>query len=127
MKNQILPMHHGAKAQTFRNARELRDNMTPAETKLWEALRNKQLSGLKFRRQHPVSRYILDFYCFKKKLGIELDGGYHSEKTQQFYDKDRTKNLEELGIQIIRFTNEDVLQDLDRVLNKIRETCGIET
>lgn len=67
---------------------------------------------MRFRRQHPINKYVLDFYCFKKKLSIELDGKYHAEKAQQFYDEGRTKNLADLGIREIRFSNEEVMNDL---------------
>lgn len=119
MRKSTSTMHHDATAAIFRNAEELRKNMTEAEQILWAALRNKQLNGLKFRRQHPIKKYILDFYCFKKKLSIELDGKYHSEKAQQFYNEDRTKNLSALGIREIRFSNDEVMNNLERVLDII--------
>ena len=122
MKKQITKMHEGATPQIFNNAKELRKNMIPAEQELWETLRNKQLDGLKFRRQHPINKYVLDFYCHKAKLGIELDGEYHEEKGQQFYDNDRTANLKELkNIHIIRFSNREVFDNLERVLDTIRK------
>lgn len=95
--------------------------MTEAEHLLWEALRNKQLDGFKFRRQHPVSKYVLDFYCHQAKLAIELDGGYHEDSVQQLYDADRTANLTELGIEVIRFQNDNVMENLDEVLDDILE------
>lgn len=114
-------MHHDATSDIFRYAEELRNNMTEAEQILWEALRKKQLNGMRFRRQHPINKYVLDFYCFKKKLSIELDGKYHAEKAQQFYDEDRTKNLAALGIREIRFSNEEVMNDLKGVLERIKQ------
>ena len=113
------PMNHQAKATMFERARLLRQNETPAEKKLWTHLKDKQLDGIKFRRQHPIGRYILDFYCHKNKLGIEIDGGYHQDKLQQWVDKDRTQYLEELGLRVIRFTNEEVMSQIERVLDKI--------
>ncbi len=120
-KPNLTNMHHGATREIFQNAEALRNQMTEAEQVLWEALREKQLYGFKFRRQHPVNKYVLDFYCHQARLAIELDGKYHEEDGQRFYDADRTSNLEELGIRVIRFQNEEVLENLHEVLEKIRE------
>lgn len=97
--------------------------MTPAETVLWERLQNKQLHDLKFRRQHPVHHFILDFYCHAHQLVVEVDGGIH--KTQQNYDEARTEWLAQRDFRVIRFTNEEVLNDIEEVLRKIAEACGI--
>jgi len=106
--------------QLLAHARELRQNQTEAEEFLWQILRNRQLNNLKFRRQHPLRvGFILDFYCAEAKLGIELDGGYHNTAEQQEYDKARTESINEYGINIIRFTNEEVLEDTENVLKKI--------
>lgn len=100
----------------------MRTNPTDAELLLWENVRNKQL-GFVFRRQHPIGdRYILDFYCHEAKLGIELDGEIHRSKEQNEYDGERTENLTQgYDIQILRFQNEDVLNNLPSVMKKIRE------
>jgi len=116
-------MHLNAKPSTFRNAAKLRRKMTEAENILWKVLRNKQLSGLKFRRQHPISRYVLDFYCHRARLGIELDGKYHEEKSQKLYDIDRTENLAVYDIEIIRFKNEDIINDFKKTLDIIQIKC----
>ena len=101
-------------------ARELRQEMTPTERRLWQALRGNALDGAYFRRQHAVGPYVLDFYCAKSKLAIEVDGGSHKEQEQ--YDAERTRWLEsEKGMRVIRFTNQDVLRDLDAVIEAIRE------
>ncbi len=101
-------------------ARELRKNMTAAEKKLWSVLRAKQLDGLYFRRQHPVGSYIVDFFCAKKKLVIEVDGGSHLEQVE--YDEERTRWLEEeKGYRVIRFTNDDIFKSIDEVVERIRE------
>jgi len=106
-------------------ARELRKNQTEAEKVLWHLLRNRKLVGFKFRRQHPVSpMYILDFYCAKIKLAVELDGAHHVEKAQQDYDIERTNVLKHLGIRVIRFTNEDVLNNIEQVLKQILDSCN---
>ena len=120
------PMNHQANATMFERARLLRQNETPAEKILWTHLKDKQLDGYKFRRQHPIGRYILDFYCHKSKLGIEIDGAYHQDKLQQWVDKERTQFLEELGLRVIRFTNEEVMEQIEMVLVKIREAMKID-
>jgi very-short-patch-repair endonuclease len=101
-------------------ARELRKNMTAAEKKLWNVLRAKQLDGLYFRRQHAVGSYIVDFFCSKENLVIEVDGGSHLEQVE--YDKERTRWLEEeKGYRVIRFTNDDVFKSINEVVERIRE------
>ena len=120
--NQSYGMHDGASPKIFQFARELREKMTEAEKILWEELKEKKLDGYKFRRQHPFAKFILDFYCHKAKLAIELDGGYHNDKEQKEYDKMRTSHLKEVGITEIRFKNQAVLTDLKSVLIKIRTT-----
>lgn len=89
--------------------RELRKNATDAENLLWQLLRDRQLEGLKFRRQHPLGGYILDFYCHEERLAIELDGSGHLETDQARRDEQRTKDLAALGVRVIRFWNHDVL------------------
>lgn len=106
--------------QLLENAREMRKNQTDAEEMLWQLLRNRQLNNLKFRRQHPLKAgFILDFYCAEKKLGIEVDGGYHNSQDQKEYDSMRTEAINEYGINIIRFTNHEVINDTDSVLRQI--------
>jgi very-short-patch-repair endonuclease len=83
---------------------------------MWNILRDRQFLGYKFRRQHPLNGYILDFYCHQAKLAIELDGGQNNEPQQANYDQQRTENLEELGIRVIRFWNGEVLQDTQAVM-----------
>jgi len=95
--------------------------MTQAESLLWEALKGKQLDGLKFRRQHPVHLYIADFYCHKLRLIIEIDGAYHNFEKQQLLDKQRTLDLESQGLKVIRFTNWEVENNLKGVLIRIRK------
>lgn len=98
-------------------AREMRNRMTDAEALLWMMLRNRRIAGAKFRRQHPVGRYILDFYCDEKRLGIELDGGQHSEAVE--YDKQRDSWLRVQGIQVLRFWNNQMLTETEVVLEVI--------
>ena len=99
-------------------ARENRKNATTAEDVLWDYLRNNQLE-VKFLRQHIIGDYIVDFVSRKKGLIIEVDGGYHSEPRQQENDQLREQVLEEMGYHIIRFTNEEILFDLENVINQI--------
>lgn len=105
-------------------ARELRKNLTPAERMLWVQLRRK-LQKLKFYRQFPIDRYIVDFYCPEKNLVIEIDGSIHDLADQKDRDELRSEVIESLGLRIIRFTNEDVLYDLRTVLKSIREICDV--
>ena len=99
------------------NGRNLRKNMTPAEQRLWKHLRGKRLGGYRFRRQQPLGQYILDFVCVDAKLVIEIDGGQHAEQTA--YDETRTRYLQNLGFTVIRFCNNEVLQQTDAVLTAI--------
>jgi very-short-patch-repair endonuclease len=107
-------------------ARELRRPMTPQEAKLWSRLRGKQLYGIKFRRQHPIFRFVLDFFCYQHQLVIEIDGGHHADPDQQNYDEARTEWLEEHGMRVIRFTNRDIDTNIEGVLQEIARQCGIE-
>ena len=95
--------------------RELRNGATRVETLLWSLLRNRQVAGAKFRRQHQFGRYILDFYCHEAKLAIELDGMHHFESDVMVADLTRSHYLETRGISVLRFTNSDVLQSTEQV------------
>ena len=99
-------------------ARQLRKNSTDAEYRLWQSIRARQLLDYKFRRQNVMGEYIVDFICLRAKLIIELDGGQHAEQVD--YDLKRTQFLESQGYQVIRFWNNEVLQQHDAVLEKIR-------
>jgi cyclase len=116
-------MFYGASPEIFKKAKALRDNTTEAEKALWKKLRLKQL-GVKFRRQHPINIYIADFYCHEKKLVIEVDGDYHLISDQKEYDELRTEDLKEYGIEVIRFNNEEVLNEIDKVVKKIKEVIA---
>jgi len=102
-------------------AHELRQPQTPAEQKLWLRLRNRQLDGLKFRRQHPIDCFIIDFYCAEAKLCVEIDGDSHAD--QIAYDQARTGYLNERGYAVIRFTNREVFNQFEAVLQKIADEC----
>ena len=99
-------------------ARRLRLKLTTAEQKLWKALQKCQLSGLKFRCQHAIGSFIVDFYCPQCQLVIELDGDIHNQQLE--YDEARTEQLNPLGFRVIRFHNLDVMHHLDHVLQQIR-------
>ena len=101
------------------NRKRLRNNLTPAEASLWKLLQNKKLLGYKFRRQHSVGNYILDFYCPSQKLAIELDGAGHYTEEGLKKDEIRTKFLNELGIKVIRFENKLVFEKTEWVLEEI--------
>ncbi len=101
-------------------ARTMRKEHTEAEQKLWEVLRNSQL-GVKFRRQHPIDAYIVDFVSLQNKLVVEVDGGYHETADQQMYDKERSRVLNEIGFEVIRFSNKAVLEDVFKVKDEIRK------
>lgn len=109
---------------TIRNfARELRQPQTPAEATLWKHLRNRNLE-YKFRRQHAIKFFIIDFYCAQVKLCIEIDGDTHLEKEQKEYDAARTEYLEFLGRKVIRCTNNDVRFNIHAVVQSILDTCN---
>jgi very-short-patch-repair endonuclease len=99
----------------------LRANLTPAEARLWTLLKSKQLENLKFRRQHSVGKYVLDFYCPSLKIAIELDGQYHYNLASIEYDSARTEYLNTMGIKVIRFENKAVFDHTDWVLDCILE------
>ena len=113
MSDKKNDMFLGANPLIFQRAEVLRKKMTEAEKILWEVLKTKKLSGYKFRRQHPILKFILDFYCHESKLGIEIDGQVHNSKEQRFYDEDRTDILKEYGIKIIRFHNNEIIENLE--------------
>ena len=87
---------------------------------LWEKLRDRQILGLKFRRQVPIGQYVADFYCHDRRLVLELDGGIHEERQQKIHDENRDANLIALGYKVLRLTNEEVQADLDSALERIR-------
>ena len=97
----------------IKRARELRKNPSEAERRLWAHLRYRQLNGHRFRRQHPIGRYIADFACFERRLIIEVDGGQHA--VQQGYDSNRSDWLEAQGYKVLRFWNNQVMEDIDSV------------
>ena len=110
----INGMHDGASPKIFAFAAKLRAKMTVPEKILWVYLKDKPM-GFKFRRQHPIGRYVLDFYCHKKRLSIEIDGKNHDDLAQFVNDVERTGYLNRIGIKEIRFKNEDILHNIDKI------------
>ena len=108
--------------QTFRTA--LRKNLTPAEATLWQYLKRSQLDGRKFRRQHSLGKYILDFYCPAERLAVELDGQVHRSERAEIYDYERKVFLNSYGIKVIRFENFLVFEDIEFVLLRIKSWFG---
>jgi very-short-patch-repair endonuclease len=102
-------------------AKELRKNSTDAERALWRQLRAHRLIGYKFRRQQPMGRYIVDFVCFEKQVIVELDGGQHAE--QAAYDAERTAWLQSQGFRVLRFWNQEVLQNTEAMVEVILREC----
>lgn len=101
--------------------------MTSAEKILWRELRNGKLDGHKFRRQHPIDKFIVDFYYHQSKLIVELDGGIHDEEDVKERDENRTNELENLELTVICFQNEDIFRNLNHVLNQIKRSLGTKS
>jgi very-short-patch-repair endonuclease len=116
------PKAHLVNPALLKRSRELRHPLTPAEGKVWKAVRRQQL-GFKFRRQHPLGRFIADFFCAECRLVIEIDGDGHAEPGQAAYDVDRTGALLNLGCRVIRFGARQVETELPAVLEVIRRAC----
>jgi very-short-patch-repair endonuclease len=102
-------------------AKDLRKNATEAETLLWSSLRARQMEGAKFRRQQPLENYIVDFVSFENRIVIELDGGQHAE--DRVKDKERDMYLKDRGFSVLRFWNSEVFENLEGVLETIRQKC----
>ncbi len=98
----------------------LRKTMTNSEKKLWQHLRNKKIKGFHFRRQHAMGQFVADFYCHKAKLLIEVDGEIHNTILNKNYDKTRDKIIKEQGITVMRFSNNEILNSIDRVIEKVK-------
>ena len=114
-------MFFGASPFLFEKAKELRSNPMPAENEPWQHLAKKKL-GVKFRRQHPIYNFIADFYCHSNRLVIEVDGGIHDLEENKSYDAERDQIMNDLGLTVLRFKNEEVLNNTVAVINQILET-----
>jgi very-short-patch-repair endonuclease len=117
MKELEKSMYYGANTETFAAAKILRENMTICEKLLWERLKQKQVCGLRFRKQHPIVFFIADFYCHEARLVIEIDGAIHDQ--QREYDDGRSAEMGKYFIKVIRFTNSEVENDIDNVIKVI--------
>jgi very-short-patch-repair endonuclease len=113
------PMYFGATPAMFKLAKELRKEETEAEKILWKLLNRNQILGLQFRRQHPINVFVADFYCAKIKLVIEVDGSIHEIPEYQAHDIGRSDVLNDFGITVIRFTNEQILEEIDTTIYQI--------
>ena len=117
-------MHYGAPMEIFQNAERLRKNMTHAEKIIWERVCKKQL-GVRIRRQHPVWKFIADFYCHELKLIIEIDGEIHLQSENIAYDISRDLILKDFKLEIIRFTNREVVNETEKVITEIKRTIEL--
>ena len=106
----------------LRLSRRFRKKQTQTESLLWSRLRNRELAGLKFRRQHPIGRYIADFYCHEHKLVIEVDGGVHMKQDKRLYDRLREEAIEAEGYRVVRVTSDEIKKDIEAVLRTIKLT-----
>jgi very-short-patch-repair endonuclease len=118
---ETYPIYFGARPEILRIAGDLRRNMTKVEKLLWEQLRQRKIDGYRFRRQHPLNEFIVDFFCYEAMLVIELDGDVHDSDFQAERDLERTKILNQLGLTILRFSNKEVHQNITQVISTIRE------
>jgi len=118
-------MFYGASPNTFDKARLLRNSMTEAEKIVWDKLKNRNVFKARFRRQHPIGIFIVDFYCHEYKLAIEIDGEIHLKNEVIEYDDGRSHDIEKLGIKILRFTNDEVFTDLKRITEEILKTIAV--
>ncbi len=114
------PFHLEAAPIVFEYANALKKEMTEAEKIMWEKLRNRRLNDLKFRRQHPIGKFILDFYCHELKLAVEIDGNIHEQEDVKEKDEGRIYMLTEWEITVLRFTNEEVVNKIGFVLETIK-------
>jgi len=112
--------YFGASAELLKRAKQLRRNLTTTERLLWDVLKDKSKFPIRWRRQHPAHKFILDFYCPFLKLAVEIDGDSHLSDLAKFYDQDRDQIMLDFGVTTLRFTNDDILNRIDEVENKIR-------
>jgi very-short-patch-repair endonuclease len=126
MKSRVIERNifYAASRNTFEMAHALRKKMTDAERILWKRLKDKSIFKVKFRRQHPVDIFVLDFYCHELKLAIEVDGEIHLSAEAREYDEGRSYELENFGIKILRFTNKQIFENLDEVQASILSTIN---
>ena len=121
MNRRVIERHmfYGAKRNIFLRAIDLRNEMTKAEKVLWGELKKKAIFKARWKRQHPIDIFVVDFYCHKYKLVIEVDGEIHQDEEIREHDEGREHDIKKLGISILRFTNKEVLEDIESVKNRI--------
>ncbi len=124
MKTSDAEFFFGAYPITFERARILRKRMTLAERKLWSCINHLQIYGLQFRRQHPIWKFIADFYCHKVRLVIEVDGDVHLPIEQKERDEGRDYYMKDLELSVLRFTNDEVMNNIQDVISKIKLYCS---
>ena len=117
---QDYPFYFGATPNLLKIASDLRKNMTRSEKVLWKELRKRKLEGFKFRRQHPIAVFVVDFFCYDAMLVIEVDGNVHESSYQMERDIERTKILNDFGIRELRFKNEDIFNNIEEVVTEIK-------
>lgn len=124
MRSRVIErnMFYGAGKNIFEKANALRKRMTLPEKIIWDELKNRRITKVKFRRQHPVDIFIVDFYCHEIKLAIEIDGEVHLDEDVKEYDDGRTHDIEKLGITVLRFTNTDVINQRSKVISAIKKS-----
>jgi very-short-patch-repair endonuclease len=115
MKRINAPFYYGASPEILKRAEKLRKEMTETELLLWERLRKNKNSGYRFRAQHPIGKFIVDFYCHEALLVVEIDGGIHQNEIVAERDEGRELEISNLGIKVVRFTNEEIVNELDNV------------
>jgi very-short-patch-repair endonuclease len=120
MKPIERPFYYNASPEMLKRADDLRKNMTQAESALWEIIGKKKLIGVTFRRQHPITKFVVDFYCHEVLLVVEVDGGVHNTKDVAEHDEGREHELKKLGLNILRFSNNEVLGYWDKVVKSIQ-------
>ena len=113
--------YFGAGKEIIKRARLLRNKLTLSEDVLWSRIRKKRLSGIIFRRQHPIGQFIVDFYCHEAKLVIEIDGNIHDEQENKEHDDNRTFELEKSGLKVIRFKNDAIISNINEVLEILQK------
>lgn len=119
MKAIERPFYFNASPEILERAAILRKEMTMAEKILWEQLKKNKVKGFRFRAQHPINKFIVDFYCPKAFLAIEIDGGVHLDRIVAERDEGREEEIKKLGVRVLRFTNEEVFKNVERVISTI--------
>ena len=114
------PFVYGASPEIIKRAADLRKRLTKAESVLWNKIGKNQINGYRFKKQHPISKFIVDFYCHKALLVIEIDGDIHNKEEVLERDEGREYELQKLGLTILRFTNEEVIKNIDKVIENIK-------